>query len=77
VILQRRGYDAFGWSQKAILRAAQFLQRLDSQFGGWWATADDEWQPWVINKAYGTSLPATAPSGAGKVMAWSDWVFGA
>ncbi|MGZ4276372.1 MAG: CBM96 family carbohydrate-binding protein [Solirubrobacteraceae bacterium] len=75
-ILARRGYDAFGWSNQAVLRAAQFLDRLDHQYGGWWATADDEWQPWLINSAYGTSFPATAPAGIGKVMGWTDWVFG-
>ncbi|MEP6953695.1 MAG: alginate lyase family protein [Solirubrobacteraceae bacterium] len=75
-ILARRGYDAFGWSAKALLRAAQFLDRLDRQYGGWWATADDEWQPWLINSAYGTKFPATAPAGRGKIMAWTDWVFG-
>jgi hypothetical protein len=75
-ILSRRGYDAFGWQNQAVLRAAEFLERLDALFGGWWATADDRWQPWIINRAYGTSLPAASPGGVGKVMAWADWVFG-
>jgi hypothetical protein len=74
-ILQRRGYDAFGWGSRAILRAASFLDRLDQQYGGWWASADDEWQPWVINAAYGTSLRAVSPASPGKVMGWTDWVF--
>ncbi|MDP9346153.1 MAG: alginate lyase family protein, partial [Actinomycetota bacterium] len=76
-ILARRGYDSFGWSDRAVLRAAQFLDRLDHQYGGWWATADDTWQPWLINSAYGTRFPATSPAGVGKIMAWTDWVFGA
>ncbi len=75
-ILARRGYDAFGYSDRAVLRAALFLDDLDRRYGGWWATADDEWQPWLINSAYGTSLRATAPAGVGKIMGWTDWVFG-
>ena len=63
----------------SIVRATQFfefLDRIDRQFGGWWATADDEWQPWIVNRAYGAAFRATAPAGAGKIMAWADWVFG-
>ncbi|HSD77498.1 MAG TPA: hypothetical protein VLA98_08825, partial [Solirubrobacteraceae bacterium] len=75
-ILSRRGYDAWNWSDRAVLREAQFLQRLDQQFGGWWATSDDEWQPWLINYAYGTRFPATAPAGIGKIIGWTDWTFG-
>lgn len=75
-ILARRGYDAFGWSASAVLRAAQFLDRLDRQYGGWWAATNDEWQPWLLNRAYGTKLPTTAPAAPGKITGWTDWVFG-
>jgi hypothetical protein len=75
-ILSRRGFDAFVWQSDAILRAARFLQRLDALYGGWWATGDDRWQPWIIDRAYGVRLPAVTPGGVGKVMAWADWVFG-
>jgi hypothetical protein len=72
-ILHRRGYDVWNWSDKAILRAAQYLHYLDQEFGGWWAEGDDEWNPWVINRAYGTSFPAALPARAGKNMGWTDW----
>jgi hypothetical protein len=75
-LLYRRGYDAFGWQSRAVLRAVQFLKRLDDAYGGWWAANDDTWQPWLINRAYGTSLPESAPASQGKIMAWTDWVFG-
>jgi hypothetical protein len=75
-ILARRGYDSWGWGNRAMLRAANFLERLDRQFGGWWASADDEWQPWVINRAYGTNFRKTTPAQPGKIMGWTDWVFG-
>ncbi|QEC49151.1 hypothetical protein FSW04_17250 [Baekduia soli] len=75
-LLSRRGYDAFNWSNQAVLRAALFLKRLDQAYGGWWASQDDEWQPWVLNHAYHASLPETTPAEPGKIMGWTDWVFG-
>jgi hypothetical protein len=72
-ILSRRGYDAWNWSDRALLRAVQFLDRLDKAQGGWWAANDDTWQPWLINRAYGTSMRAATPAAEGKVMAWTDW----
>lgn len=33
-------------------------------------------EPWVLNHAYGTSLPAQSRASPGKIMGWSDWVFG-
>jgi hypothetical protein len=75
-ILSRRGYDAFGWQGGAVLRAMEFLDRLDGLYGGWWASSDDEWQAWVINSAYGTRLRVTSPAGSGKIMGWTDWTLG-
>ena len=72
-LLWRRGYDAWGWQSRALLRAATYLQQLDARVGGWWATADDTWQPWLINHAYGTSFPAQSPAALGKVMGFTDW----
>jgi hypothetical protein len=72
-LLSRQGHDAWSWGDRALLRAARYLLGLDSKLGGWWATSDDTWQPWLLNRAYRASLPATTPSSPGKVMAWSDW----
>jgi hypothetical protein len=74
-ILSRRGYDVWNWSHRAILREAQFLQRLDARFGGWWATGDDTWQPWLLNHVYGTKFP-TSPARNGKIIGFTDWTFG-
>jgi hypothetical protein len=74
-LLSRAGFDSWNWSNKAMLRAAQFLYNLDREFGGWWAEGDDEWQPWVINKAYSTSFPAKVPARPGKNMGYTDWMF--
>jgi hypothetical protein len=68
------GYDAWGWSDRALLRAATYLRNLDAQFGGWWATADDTWQPFLLNKAYaGAGLPQAGTGSMGKNMAFTDW----
>jgi hypothetical protein len=74
-VLHNQGYDAWGWSDLALLRAARFLQRLDALYGGWWATGDDEWQPWLLNHVYGTSFPADAPAHPGKNLGWTDWLY--
>jgi hypothetical protein len=75
-LLSRAGFDSWNWSNKAMYRATQFLYNLDREVGGWWAEGDDEWQPWIINKAYGASFPAAMPAQAGKNMGWTDWTFG-
>jgi hypothetical protein len=75
-LLNRHGYPAWGWGDNAVLRAADFLARIDAMWGGWWASSDDAWQPYVINRAYGTSL-RTAPASDGKILGWTSWVYGA
>ena len=74
-ILDRQGYDAWGWEDQALLRAADFLYELDVAYGGWWAEGDDTWQPWLINHAYGTSYPTEPAIRMGKTFAWSDWLW--
>jgi len=75
-LLSRAGYDAWNWSDKALLRAAQFLYATDREVGGWWAAGDDEWMPWVINHAYGAAFPTALPARPGKNLGWTDWVYG-
>jgi len=75
VILERAGYfGVFDWSDRAILRIVEFIERLDNQYpdDGWWATGDDTWVPWVINDIYGRNFP-TQEAHHGKLMAWTDW----
>jgi hypothetical protein len=75
-LLSRAGYDAWNWQDKALLRAAEFLYETDREVGGWWASGDDEWMPWMINHAYGASFPTALPARAGKNLGWTDWVYG-
>lgn len=71
-ILHRAGYDAWNWSDRALLRAALFLYGI-----GWPAKGDDEWQVWLLNHVYGTSFPVeTSGARFGKIMGWTDWTHG-
>jgi hypothetical protein len=75
-LLTRHGYPAYAWGQEAIARAASFLARLDRRFGGWWATGDDTWLPYVLDHAYGNRWPLPDRARPGKILGWTDWVYG-
>lgn len=75
-LLARQGFPAWQAQDRALLRAAQFLARLDAAYGGWWASGDDAWQPWLLNHAYGTRFPASSPTRPGKLMGYTDWTHG-
>jgi hypothetical protein len=68
-ILRRAGYAAWEWSDRALLRAVRFL------YGqvGWPAEGDDEWQPWLIDRRYGTAYRGAAPARTGKNFGYTDW----
>ena len=42
---------------------------------GWAADGDDEWQPWLIDRRYGTSYRAAAPAQVGKNFGYTDWLY--
>ncbi len=67
-LLSRAGYPAYGWSDQALARAANWLYNV-ALFP---AVSDDRWLPWLVNAAYGTSYPTSAGA-IGKGMAWTDW----
>ena len=71
-LLSRAGYPVWEWEDKALLRAIEFLYRLE-----WPANGDDEWQIWLINDVYGTAYPTALPARPGKNMGWTDWTHGA
>jgi len=70
-LLSRAGYPAWQWEEQALLRAVQFLHQIE-----WPAQGDDQWQPWLINAAYGAGFPAESPARPGKNMGWTDWTHG-
>jgi hypothetical protein len=69
VILQRAGYDAFNWQDRALLRAFEWLH-TQAQFP---SEGDDTWQPSVINFYYLTAFPVQLPTRPGKNMGFTDW----
>ncbi len=73
-ILHRQGYDAWGWEDRAILRAAEFIDDLAFTYPDdpWWAVGDDKFVPWLINAAYGMDFP-TEDAWPGKIMGWTGW----
>ena len=72
-MLSRQGDPAFAWEDQAVLRAVQFVARLDRDYGNWWAGGDDTWIPWLVNRAYRTSFRTTSPSSPGKNIGFTDW----
>ncbi len=69
VLLERLGFDAWSWGDRALLRAFEWLHR-EADYP---ATGDDTWLPHVINRAYGTTFPASVPARPGKAIGFSDW----
>ena len=67
-LLQRAGYPAWEWEDRALLRAVEFLYDI-----GWAPTGDDEWQIWLINHAYGVSYATNPTALPGKNMGWTSW----
>jgi hypothetical protein len=71
-LLSRRGYDAFGWSSRALRRAYTWLNVVAS----FPATGNDAWEPWLVNSVYGTHFPAPSPAAPGKNVGYTDWTHG-
>jgi hypothetical protein len=70
-LLSRAGYPAWSWQDKAILRAFTRIHAL-----GFPAAGDDEWQPWLVNRRYGTAFPAPTRTHPGKSFGYADWLYG-
>lgn len=71
-LLSRRGYDAWDWGDRALLRAFRWLHE-EADFP---AEGDDTWLPWIVNRVYGADFPAKTPSQPGKGMGFADWLYG-
>jgi hypothetical protein len=72
LMLERQGYPAWSWGDRALLRAFRWLHD-EALFP---AVGDDTWIPHVINHAYGTRFPAPIPSRPGKGVGFTDWTLG-
>jgi len=69
IVLDRAGFDPWQWGDRALLRAAQWLDR-EADYP---AEGDDTWQPFVIRRFYGVELRSRAPIRPGKNVGWTDW----
>ena len=69
VMLERAGYTAFAWGDRALLRAARWLHYVND----FPPRGDDTWLTPLLNHYYGTSFPVVTPSRAGKNVGWTDW----
>ena len=69
VILQRAGFAAFEWSDRALLRAVRWL----NETAHFQAVGDDTWIPSIVNYFYETNFPAPESTRAGKNVGWTDW----
>lgn len=63
------GVVVWEWSDRALLRAFKWLHE-EALFP---ASGDDEWAPWIVNKAYGTKFAAHSPARSGKNVGFTDW----
>jgi hypothetical protein len=70
-LLRHAGYDSWNWSDRALLRATRFLYGKT----GWAAEGDDEWQPWLIDRRYGTAYRSATPAQVGKNFGYTDWLY--
>jgi hypothetical protein len=61
-MLERLGYPAFSWQDRAILRAATWL----NEWALFPASGDDSGTPWLINSVYGTNFAVESPGRPGK-----------
>jgi hypothetical protein len=71
-LLARAGYPAWTWSSSAIRRATTWLTNV----AGCGFPGDDDWMPYLLNKAYGLSLPLDPTSDLGKNVGWVSWTHG-
>ena len=71
-MLAGHGYaGVYDWSDKALLRAAQFEQR----HGGYAPLyTNNQNVPWMVNKAYGVHMGPLNPAGYGRQFGFTDWL---
>jgi len=72
VLLHRAGYDVWHWSDRALLRAFQWLYE-EAHFP---ARGDDAWLVYLINHFYHTDFQTTPTTTPGKNAGWTDWTHG-
>ncbi len=74
VMIDRGGYLPWNWSNRAILRAYEWLHFVHNQpvtdsING----SDDYWQTYLVNHIYGTRFPEPSSTNPGKAVGYTDW----
>lgn len=72
VLLERAGYPAFEWEDRALLRAVAWLHEV-ADFP---ADRGNTWQPHLVNHYYEADFPAPVPTYFGKNVGWTAWTHG-
>ena len=67
-ILHRREYYPYEWSNQALRRGLDFMQR-----GGWNITNPAKSVPWIANARYGTKFSTTTNNTDGRAVTWTEW----
>jgi hypothetical protein len=67
-LLERAGYEAWEWGDRALLRAIRWLY----DEADYPAEGDDRWLPYLIDRAYDTSF-ADGDTEPGKAMGFAEW----
>jgi hypothetical protein len=72
-LLYRQGYDVYGWSDRALLRATRFLWKLDRAFPNqnWWEPQVPIY--WVVNYRYHSRFPVAVTTALGRNVGWTSW----
>lgn len=68
-MLDRAGYPAWEWEDRALQRAFVWLYDVND----YPAEGDDTWQVWLVNRAYDTDFETTSPTRPGKNLGYTDW----
>jgi len=71
IVRRHTGLDPWAHENNAILRAYEWIESTGCGFPG-----DDEWQPWLVNRIYGSNLATVDSPAHGKSMGYTDWTHG-
>ncbi|HMJ04191.1 MAG TPA: hypothetical protein VK506_14715, partial [Conexibacter sp.] len=71
-LLDAVGRPPWEWSDRAILRAANWLNSVGRINGDW---SLNKWPAWVLNHVYGASFPTTRAL-MGRQIGFTDWLYG-
>ncbi len=72
VLLERQGYDSFGWGDQALRRVMGWLVREGIPQGN--GTTVERHESWIAQHFYGRDYP-TVPASMGRTFGFTDWLY--